>query len=274
MSDSTSVNLYKLASAALDAAGDARAIVTDRENFSTDRYVLDGVARARGAELRLHRHRSRGGPATRGRGPGAARPATSALVSLSHVAYYSGGAGRHGDDHPRVPGCRCCGTCRIPWGSCRSSWRNGGWSWRWAAPTSTSTPAPGSPAFLYVRREMQDRLRSPIQGWFGQRNQFDMESPYDPEPGVAGLSRRDAAHPRPDRGPGGRGAGARRGDRVAAQEGGGAHRAHGRPVRRVAGAARLRAGLTPGLGAPRCSRDAAPRRGVADHARADRAGAG
>ena len=36
---------------------------------------------------------------------------------------------------------------------------------------------PGSPAFLYVRKEMQDRMRSPIQGWFGQRNQFDMESP-------------------------------------------------------------------------------------------------
>ena len=36
---------------------------------------------------------------------------------------------------------------------------------------------PGAPAFLYVRRELQDRLRSPIQGWFGQRDQFEMGRP-------------------------------------------------------------------------------------------------
>jgi kynureninase len=40
---------------------------------------------------------------------------------------------------------------------------------------------PGAPAFLYVRRELQDRLRTPIQGWFGQHDQFAMHRPYDPE---------------------------------------------------------------------------------------------
>ena len=43
---------------------------------------------------------------------------------------------------------------------------------------------PGAPAFLYVRSELQERLRTPIQGWFGQRDQFLMERPYDPAPGV------------------------------------------------------------------------------------------
>ncbi len=46
---------------------------------------------------------------------------------------------------------------------------------------------PGAPAFLYVRRELQERLRTPIQGWFGQRDQFLMERPYDPVPGVRGF---------------------------------------------------------------------------------------
>jgi len=43
---------------------------------------------------------------------------------------------------------------------------------------------PGAPAFLYVRRELQEQLATPIQGWFGQREQFAMERPYDPEPGI------------------------------------------------------------------------------------------
>jgi kynureninase len=43
---------------------------------------------------------------------------------------------------------------------------------------------PGAPAFLYVRDDLIERLRSPIQGWFGQRDQFLMERPYDPAPGI------------------------------------------------------------------------------------------
>jgi kynureninase len=43
---------------------------------------------------------------------------------------------------------------------------------------------PGAPAFLYLRRELQQRLRQPIWGWFGQRNQFEMGQGYDPVPGI------------------------------------------------------------------------------------------
>jgi kynureninase len=43
---------------------------------------------------------------------------------------------------------------------------------------------PGAPAYLYVARELQGQLRSPIQGWFGQRDQFAMERPYDPVEGI------------------------------------------------------------------------------------------
>ena len=51
VSDSTTVNLYKLVAAALDHRGGS-ALVTDRGNFPTDRYVLEGIAAARGLELR------------------------------------------------------------------------------------------------------------------------------------------------------------------------------------------------------------------------------
>jgi kynureninase len=43
---------------------------------------------------------------------------------------------------------------------------------------------PGAPAFLYVRRDLQEQLLSPIRGWFGQRGQFDFSLTYDPAPGI------------------------------------------------------------------------------------------
>jgi kynureninase len=46
------------------------------------------------------------------------------------------------------------------------------------------TGGPGAPAFLYVRRDLQDQLRSPIQGWFGQRDQFAMGPVYEPADGI------------------------------------------------------------------------------------------
>ena len=51
MSDSTTVNLYKLAVAALDARPGA--IVCDPADFPTDRYVLQGLSARRGRELRM-----------------------------------------------------------------------------------------------------------------------------------------------------------------------------------------------------------------------------
>jgi kynureninase len=45
---------------------------------------------------------------------------------------------------------------------------------------------PGAPAFLYVRRGLQDELRPPIQGWFAQRDQFEMGPEFRPQPGIAG----------------------------------------------------------------------------------------
>ena len=70
--DTVTVNLYKLASAALDAQRGRDVIITDDDNFPTDRYVLEGIAAQRGCELRLiHTDMDdgidRGGP---GRGAG------------------------------------------------------------------------------------------------------------------------------------------------------------------------------------------------------------
>jgi kynureninase len=86
--DSTTVNLYKLARAGLGVRPGRRVIVTDDDNFPTDRYVLAGIAAERGAKLRMiHTDMDSGVTADAVR---AAVDGATALVSLSHVAYRSG----------------------------------------------------------------------------------------------------------------------------------------------------------------------------------------
>ena len=100
--DSTTVNLYKLARAGLGARPGRRVIVTDDDNFPTDRYVLAGIAAERGAELRMiHTDMDSGVTADAVR---AAVDGETALVSLSHVAYRSGALAGDAGQHVPVGG--------------------------------------------------------------------------------------------------------------------------------------------------------------------------
>ena len=182
--DSTTVNLYKLASAALAARPGRRVIVTDDDNFPTDRYVLEGIAAAQGAQLRMIRT-----DPDQGVSPAAVRAAVdadTALVCLSHVAYRSGAL----TDMAEVTGIAHEAGALMLWDLCHSAG---------AVPVELDACAadlavgctykylnagPGAPAFLYVRSGLQDQLRQPVQGWFGQRDQFAMGPGYDPAPGL------------------------------------------------------------------------------------------
>jgi kynureninase len=106
-------------------------------------------------------------------------------VSLSHVAYRSGALADVEAVTRRAPApviwdlSHSAGAVPIAlkkWGvelavGCTYKYLNAG---------------PGAPAYLYVAAERQAELSTPIQGWFGQREQFEMERPYDPEPGIRG----------------------------------------------------------------------------------------
>jgi kynureninase len=185
VSDSTTVNLFKLASAALDVADHARAIVTDAHNFPTDRYVLEGLSRQRGVELRLFEPDPVEGPQLEDVAKACAGGDVG-LICLSHVGYRSG-ALADVEAITREAGARVLwdlshsvGVVPIElteWGvelavGCTYKYLNAG---------------PGAPAFLYVREELQEELQTPIWGWFGQREQFAMERSYDPEPGIRGF---------------------------------------------------------------------------------------
>jgi kynureninase len=184
ISDSTSVNLYKLAAAALDARPDRRVIVTDDDNFPTDLYVLQGLADQRGLTVRTVQT-----DIDEGLDLDALRAAVRddvALVSLSHVAYRSGALA----DMAAVTDLAHEAGALVLWDLCHSAGavpvplRESGADLAVGCTYKYLNGGPGSPAFLYVRSELQDRLRQPIRGWFGQEDQFEMGREYRPAPGI------------------------------------------------------------------------------------------
>jgi len=182
--DSTTVNLYKLACAALDARPGRRVIVTDDDNFPTDRYVLQGIAAQRGGELRMI-----GTDPDQGLAADALRAAVderTALVSLSHVAYRSGALA----DMAAITAIAHQAGALALWDLCHSAGAvpveldASGADLAVGCTYKYLNAGPGAPAFLYVRRELQQALRQPVWGWFGQRDQFDMGRAYQPAPGI------------------------------------------------------------------------------------------
>jgi kynureninase len=183
VSDSTTVNLYKLAVAALDARPDRHVVVTDDDNFPTDRYVLEGLAAQRGLELRVVHT-----DIDEGLDLGALQEAVdadTALVSLSHVAYRSGAL----LDMAAVTEIVHEAGALVLWDLCHSAGSvpvrldASGADLAVGCTYKYLNAGPGSPAFLYVRKGLQE-LRQPIWGWFGQRDQFAMGPAYDPVPGI------------------------------------------------------------------------------------------
>ncbi|MGI9646584.1 MAG: kynureninase [Ilumatobacteraceae bacterium] len=171
--DSTTVCLFQLVNVALDLRPGRRVIAVADEEFPTDRYIVDGVARLRGCDVRHGLDDLRGvdvvvrslvdyrtaeltdlaGETARAEAEGA-----TTVWDLSHavgaVEVDLGGAGA------------------VLAAGCTYKFLNGG---------------PGSPAFTYVASALHDRIEQPIWGWFGQTDQFAMERPFEPRPGIARL---------------------------------------------------------------------------------------
>ncbi|MGN7186408.1 kynureninase [Microbacterium enclense] len=186
--DSTTVLLYKLLRAALDAqmtADPQRAeIVVGRDDFPTDRYLVEGIAAERGARVVwVDVDTSRGVDAEL---LGAAVTDRTAVVLLSHVSYRSGyladGAALTRIAHDAGALvlwdlCHSAGSVPVEldeWGAdlavgCTYKYLNGG---------------PGSPAFAYVAERHQRRLTQPVQGWMGAADVFSMGPVYRPADGM------------------------------------------------------------------------------------------
>jgi kynureninase len=195
LGDSTTVLLYKLTRAAVDAAATAdpgrRVIVAFADDFPTDRYIVEGIAAERGGSVRWL-HADPAVDAAAGVTPdqvAAAVGSDTALVLLSHVAYRSGWladapaiatAAHAAGAYLLLDLCHSVGSVELAldeWGvdlavGCTYKFLNGG---------------PGSPAFAYLRHGLQDVLRQPIQGWMGRADPFTMGPGYQPAPGIRHL---------------------------------------------------------------------------------------
>ncbi|MFD4786304.1 kynureninase [Streptomyces sp. NPDC058459] len=175
--DSTSVNVYKALVAAVRMAGEGRdEILVDATTFPTDGYIADSAARMTGCALRAL------APAEI---PAALGPRTAAVL-LNHVDYRTGRlydlpaltAAVHGAG-ALVVWDLCHSAGALPVGldahgvdlavGCTYKYLNGG---------------PGSPAYLYVRRDLQDRFDSPLPGWNSHAEPFGMNPEYSPVPGA------------------------------------------------------------------------------------------
>ncbi|MGY1617050.1 kynureninase [Geodermatophilus sp. SYSU D00691] len=184
VADSTSVNLFKLVSAAVDGRPGRDVIVSCADDFPTDRYIVAGVARARGLTVREI-------PADIDEGVDPAVLAAAldervAVVVLSSVAYRSGAL----LDVPAVTRTVHDAGALVLWdlshaaGSVETDLTASGADLAVGCTYKYLNGGPGAPAFLYVRRDLQEQLRQPIWGWFGQRDQFAMGPEYDPTPGI------------------------------------------------------------------------------------------
>ncbi|MGA8709184.1 MAG: kynureninase [Steroidobacteraceae bacterium] len=179
VADSTSVNLFKLASAAMMARGARHRIVTESGNFPTDLYVLQGLARMSAGTIEIVAVPRADIPAS--------IDASTFLVVLTHVHYKTAEL----FDMPSITQHAHARGAQILWDlshsvgalpldlgavhadyaiGCTYKYLNGG---------------PGSPAFLYVRQDLHAQVLPGLAAWMGHAAPFEFAEEYDPAPGIA-----------------------------------------------------------------------------------------
>jgi kynureninase len=187
VSDSTTVNLFKLVAAALALRLERTQIISDVLNFPSDLYVLQGCIPLLG-----NRHHIDLVPSTDGISPDLdaladAITVDTALVTLSHVTFKSG----YLYDMAAITERAHRSGALVLWDMSHSVGVVPVELDRWNVDMAVGCTykhlngGPGSPAFLYVRRELQDALLSPIWGWFGQHAPFEFKLEYQPADGIA-----------------------------------------------------------------------------------------
>jgi kynureninase len=184
VADSTTVLLYKLARAAVDAQPDRREVVATDVDFPTDRYVVEGIAAERGMSVRWITADPAGGvtpdqvAAVVGR--------ETALVLLSHVAYRSAWIA----DAEAITRIAHEAGALVMWDLSHSAGSVVVELDAWDVDLAVGCTykylcgGPGAPAFAYVREDLQDRLQQPVWGWIGRRDAFVMGEGYSPAAGI------------------------------------------------------------------------------------------
>ncbi|MGW2961296.1 kynureninase [Streptomyces sp. NPDC001220] len=175
--DSTSVNVFKALVGAVRLVREERTeILVDATTFPTDGYIAESAARLTGRTLR---------PVA----PADVRTALSdrtAAVLLNHVDYRTG---RLHDLPSLTAAVHAAGAVAV-WDLCHSAGAlpvgldEHGVDLAVGCTYKYLNGGPGSPAYLYVRRDLQDRFDSPLPGWNSHAEPFGMSPAYTPAPGA------------------------------------------------------------------------------------------
>jgi kynureninase len=175
--DSTSVNVFKALVGAVRLAGEGRdEILVDASTFPTDGYIAASAARLTGCALR---------PVRPDEVPAALSGRTAAVL-LNHVDYRTG---RLHDLPSLTAAIRAAGAVAV-WDLCHSAGAlpvgldEHGVDLAVGCTYKYLNGGPGAPAYLYVRRELQDRFDSPLPGWNSHAEPFGMRPEYAPAPGA------------------------------------------------------------------------------------------
>ncbi len=178
--DTTSINLYKVLSAALNIAGqDAprrKRVLSERSNFPTDLYIAQSLCRQHGCELQLV-------------DAGELADALTddvAVLMLTHVNYRTGAM----FDMPAMTAHAHAAGALVVWDLAHSAG---------AVPVALESAqadfavgcgykflngGPGAPAFVWVHPRHSDRVWQPLSGWFGHAAPFAFTRQYEPAAGI------------------------------------------------------------------------------------------
>jgi len=190
--DTTSVNFYQLALAAIHARPGRKTIITDAANFPTDRYILDGIAKQFGLNLVIIDNESAGSTEHERITPEILAPYLSedvALVTLEVIQYRSGARNdiKSLTDLVRKRGAFMLWDASHAVGAIEMDFDENGVDIAVGCTYKYGNSGPGAPAWLYVNKKVQAELQVPIQGWFSQGDQFAMGADFEKAPGIRGF---------------------------------------------------------------------------------------
>ncbi len=186
VSDSTSVNLYKLGYGALKLMEGRREILSDDMNFPSDLYVLQGLVKQFGDRHTLRLLKSTDGVSSDLTELLRMISRQTALVTLSHVTFKSS----YLYDMEKVTELAHMHGALVLWdlshsvGAVPVSLKKANADLAIGCTYKYLNGGPGSPAFLYVRKDLQEKLENPIQGWFGEKNPFEFKLNYRTPDGI------------------------------------------------------------------------------------------
>ena len=180
VTDSTSINLFKVLSAALSITAqdhpERRVVVSERSNFPTDLYIAEGLCKERGYTLKLVEPED----------IAAALTTDVAVLMLTHVNYRTGAM--HNMDSVTAAA-HAVGALTV-WDLAHSAGavpvdlQGAGADFSIGCGYKYLNGGPGAPAFVWVNPKHADRFWQPLSGWWGHAAPFAFTSDYQPAPGI------------------------------------------------------------------------------------------